>query len=458
MFELIGNIGYYAFAFVLALGPLVAVHEWGHFWVARKLGVKVLRYSVGFGKPLWRRIGRDGTEYVIAAIPLGGYVKMLDEREGDVPADQVHQAFNRQGVWTRIAIVAAGPGVNLLFAVFAFWLMFMIGISGYEPRMGEPEPGTAAERAGIRSGELIVAVNGEEVRSWNDAQAEIVKGVLDDGRARLEVLDDGGLVRERLVDLGIQAREREPQRLLDGLGLSAYVPAYDLKVTYLEEGDPAQRAGLELGDIIRSIDGRELSTMRDLIRAVQAHPGKDLSFRVERDGMLRSFTVRPKAVEEGQRVVGKIGLGSRPPEGLMEPYRVEVRFGPIEALGRAGEQTWNNAVFMVSMLGRLVSGQISLQHISGPLRIAELAGLVAKQDLSRFLRLLAILSLTLGIMNLLPVPVLDGGHLLYYLIELVRGAPLSEQAQWFGQRLGIAILLGVMSLAFYNDLISIFGG
>ena len=458
MFELIGNIGYYAFAFVLALGPLVAVHEWGHFWVARKLGVKVLRYSVGFGKPLWRRTGRDGTEYVIAAIPLGGYVKMLDEREGDVPADQAHQAFNRQGVWTRIAIVAAGPGVNLLFAVFAFWLMFMIGISGYEPRMGAPEPGTAAERAGIRAGELIVAVNGEQVSSWNDAQAEIVKGVLDDGRARLEVLDDGGLMRERWIDLGIQAREREPQRLLDGLGLSAYVPAYDLEVTYLAEGDPAQRAGLRLGDVIRSIDGRALSTMRDLIQAVQAHPGEDLLFQVERDGMSRSFTVRPKAVEDGQRVIGKIGLGSQPPQGLMEPYRVEVRFGPIEALGRAGEQTWNNAVFMVSMLGRLVSGQISLQHISGPLRIAELAGLVAKQELSRFLRLLAILSLTLGIMNLLPIPVLDGGHLLYYLIELVRGAPLSEQAQWAGQRLGIAVLLGVMSLAFYNDLISIFGG
>ena len=458
MFEWIGNLGYYAFAFILALGPLVAVHEWGHFWVARKLGVKVLRYSIGFGKPLWRRTGRDGVEYVVAAIPLGGYVKMLDEREGDVPEDQLHQAFNRQGVWTRIAIVAAGPGINLLFAVFAFWLMFMVGVSGYEPRVGEPESGSAADRAGVRAGEVITAVNGREVGSWNDAQMEIVKGVLDDGQALLAVRDADGAVRERLIDLGIEARAREPEALLDGLGLSAYVPAYDLEVTYLQEGFPAQRAGLNLGDVIRAIDGREVTTMRALIRAVQPNPGKDLAFRVERDGELRTFTVRPQSVEDAEGwAVGKIGLGAQPPAGLMDPYRVEVRFGPVEALGQAAEQTWSNTVFMVAMLGRLVTGQISLKHISGPLRIAELAGLVAQQGLSRFLRLLAILSLTLGIMNLLPVPVLDGGHLLYYLIELVRGAPLSEQAQWVGQRLGIALLLGLMSLAFYNDLVGLLG-
>ena len=458
MLESIGTIGYYAFAFILALGPLVAVHEWGHFWVARKLGVKVLRYSVGFGKPLWRRVGRDGVEYVVAAIPLGGYVKMLDEREGDVPADQVHQAFNRQGVWTRIAIVAAGPGVNLLFAVFAFWLMFMVGVGGYEPRVGAPDPDSAAERAGVRAGEVIAAVNGREVGSWNDAQMEIVKGVLDDGLARLTLRDDAGVIRERTLDLGAAAREREPEALLDGLGLSVYVPAYALTVTYLQEGAAAQRAGLELGDVIRTIDGREIATMGALIETVEANPDQNLRVRVERDGQPRMFTVRPKAVENAEgRIVGKIGLGSRPPAGLLDPYRVEVRFGPMEALGRAAEQTWDNTVFMVVMLGRLATGQISLKHISGPLRIAELAGLVAQQGLAKFLRLLALLSLTLGVMNLLPVPVLDGGHLLYYFIEVVRGAPLSEQAQLMGQRLGVAFLLGLMGLEFYNDLVGIFG-
>lgn len=446
--------------FVVAIGVLVTVHEFGHFWVARRLGVKVLRFSVGFGRSLWaRRAGADQTEYVIAAIPLGGYVKMLDENEGEVAADELHRAFNRQPLWKRVAIVVAGPAFNFLFAVIAYWLTFVIGIGGLKPVIGEVEPAGAAAAAGLAPGQRIVAVDGRETRTWQDVVESVIGATLKDRDLRVEVDDPGTGSRSIILDLqGKGVDEFSRGQMFEALGLAPRRPRIPPVLGEITPGAPAERAGLRRGDRVLALDGEAIDSWRAFVTYIRAHPEQPVEIELERDGATISVAVRPdeKIAEDGTRF-GQIGAGVTPPEGDFGDYYATVRYAPWTALTKAAGKTWDMTVLTLRMLWKMVTLQISVKHLSGPISIAQYAGFSAEVGITRFLDFLAIVSISLGILNLLPIPILDGGHLLYYLIESVTGRPMSEEAQFLGQRLGIAMLVCLMGLAFYNDLARIFG-
>lgn len=445
-------------AFIVAIGVLVTVHEFGHFWVARRLGVKVLRFSVGFGRPLWRREAADGTEYMLAVIPLGGYVKMLDEREGEVPAAELDRAFNRKPVASRIAIVAAGPMFNFLFAILAYWLIFIIGVTGLRPLVGEVLPETPAAYAGLRSGDEIRVVEGRSTPTWDAARTALLKESLGGGRIELEVADSNGATRLVELDLTGLTLDLESGDLLPGLGIDPWRPSIPALIGEVVPGEPAEEAGLRAGDRILSADGRPISDWNGWVKYVRAHPGEVLEVTVERDGAPLTLALKPASVAEGTREVGRIGAAvdmSRAPD--LERYQAVQDYPPLEALGAAAVRTWDMTSLTLQVLGRLFTGRASLESVSGPITIAQYAGETARIGVVPFLAFLAVVSISLGILNLLPVPILDGGHLLYYLIELVKGSPLSEEAQQLGQRLGIVLLLGLMALAFYNDFSRLLG-
>lgn len=446
--------------FVVAIGVLVTVHEFGHFWVARRVGVKVLRFSVGFGRSLWtRRSGSDQTEYVIAAIPLGGYVKMLDENEGEVAADELHRAFNRQPLWKRIAIVVAGPAFNFLFAIFAYWLTFMIGIGGLKPIIGEVEPGGAAAAAGLAAEQRIVAVDGRETRTWQGVVESIIGATLKDADLELEVEEAGAATRVVTLDLqGKGIDEFSRGQMFDALGLVPKRPVVPPILDEITAGDPADSAGLRQGDRVVALDGRRISSWREFVGYIRAHAEQPVEIQVERDGTTVSLVVRPAKISgDDGTSYGRIGAGVMPPADDFGDYYATVRYAPWTAFAKAAGKTWDMSVLTLRMLWKMVTLQISVKHLSGPISIAQYAGFSAEAGITRFLDFLAIVSISLGILNLLPIPILDGGHLLYYLIESVTGRPMSEEAQFLGQRLGIAMLVCLMSLAFYNDLARIFG-
>jgi regulator of sigma E protease len=446
--------------FVVAIGVLVTVHEFGHFWVARRVGVKVLRFSVGFGRSLWtRRAGPDQTEYVLAAIPLGGYVKMLDENEGEVAEDELHRAFNRQPLWKRIAIVVAGPAFNFLFAIFAYWLTFMIGIGGLKSVIGEVEPGGAAAAAGLAAEQRIVAVDGRETRTWQGVVESIIGATLKDADLELEVEEPGAATRVVTLDLqGKGIDEFSRGQMFDALGLAPKRPVVPPILDEITPGDPAESAGLRQGDRVVALDGRGVSSWREFVGYIRAHAEQPVEIQVERGGTTISLVVRPAKVSgDDGTSYGRIGAGVLPPADDFGDYYATVRYAPWTAFAKAAGKTWDMSVLTLRMLWKMVTLQISVKHLSGPISIAQYAGLSADAGVTRFLDFLAIVSISLGILNLLPIPILDGGHLLYYLIESVTGRPMSEEAQFFGQRLGIAMLVCLMSLAFYNDLARIFG-
>ncbi|MDD3448500.1 MAG: sigma E protease regulator RseP [Gammaproteobacteria bacterium] len=439
-------------AFIVAIGVLVTVHEFGHFWVARRLGVRVLRFSVGFGRPLWRRVAADGTEYMLAAIPLGGYVKMLDEREGEVPAAELGRAFNRKPVASRIAIVAAGPIFNFLFAILAYWLIFVIGVTGLRPLVGQVLPESPAAHAGLHGGDEIRMVDGRSTPTWDAARTALLKGSLGEGGIALEVTGSDGAARHVELDLAGLPLDLEGGDLLPGLGIEPWRPSIPAVIGEVMPGEPAERAGLRAGDRILSVDGRPIPDWNVWVEYVRAHPGTLLEVTVERDGAPLALALEPAGVVEGKREVGRIGAAvdmSRAPD--LERYQAVQDYPPLEALGVAAVRTWDMTSLTLRVLGRLFTGRASLESVSGPITIAQYAGETARIGVVPFLAFLAVVSISLGILNLLPVPILDGGHLLYYLIELVKGSPLSEGAQQLGQRLGIVLLLGLMALAFYND-------
>ncbi|KAF0280360.1 RIP metalloprotease RseP [Spiribacter aquaticus] len=442
--------------FVLVIGVLVAVHEFGHFWVARRVGVRVLRFSIGFGRPLLQRTGADGTEYVLAAIPLGGYVKMLDEREAPVDEAEQHRAFNRKPLWARNAVICAGPAFNFALAIVAYWLVFVIGATEVRPVIGPVAPESPAATAGLASGDEFLRVDGNRVQAWDETVMTLI-GAADDGPFPIEVERAGGARASLDLDLtGVQLLEEQGE-VLERIGLQPMQPRIDPVINEVVEGSSAARAGLQPGDRIRALDGEPMDTWRALVMAIRDRPEQTVSLAFERQGdtLTRTFTLDSRG--SGGDRTGVLGVTPQVPEGTFSNLRHEVRYGPVAAVGEAVGSSWRAATLTVDVLVKMVIGEASVKNLSGPINIAQYAGDSVSLGLIPFLKFLAIVSISLGILNLMPVPVLDGGHLLYNTIEWVRGRPLSEAAQGMGQQIGMVLLFMLMALAFYNDLNRIFG-
>jgi regulator of sigma E protease len=437
---------------LVALGVLVTFHEYGHFWVARRCGVKVLRFSVGFGTPLLRWHDRRGTEFVLAAIPLGGYVKMLDEREGEVPPELLDQSFNRKSVRQRFAIVAAGPIANFLLALLFFWLVAMLGSVQVRPVIGAVETGSLAAEAGLQVGQEIVAVDGEPTNGWAAVNLQLVRRLGESGTLSLSVRDQGSTVESarqlRLKDWLRGVDEPDP---IASLGIRPWRPALEPVLAELDPQGPGYAAGLRVGDRLLALDGRALDDWQQLVERVRALPGQSVSLLVERDGRQLDVAVSLAARGEGEARSGYLGAGVAGVEWPAEMLR-EVSFGPLDAVGEGLRRTWAMSLLTLDSLKKMLFGELSVKNLSGPITIAKVAGASAESGLGDFLNFLAYLSISLGVLNLLPIPVLDGGHLLFYLVEWARGRPLSERVQGWGMQIGISLVIGVMLLALLNDL------
>ena len=441
--------------FLVAISILVVVHEFGHYLAARLAGVKVLRFSLGFGKPLFsRRFGRDGTEWSLAALPFGGYVKMLDEREGAVPPAEAHRSFNRASVWRRIGIVAAGPIANFLLAIVFYWALFLHGMPAMKPLIGEPPAGTPAAQAGLVAGDEIRRVNGTDTPSFQDLRLELLRaGVA--GDALMLELDDGRRVQLDASPMDTENLERDTLR---PLGIVRYEPEIEPVIGEVLPGGAAARAGFQTGDRLVAANGQPVANWRDWVKLIRQHPSLPLRIEYERQGQRGELTVVPDTVNESGQRVGKIGAGPRVDESLMAGLMTDVRYGPVEALGRGAQKTWEMSVFTLEMMGRMVLGQVSWKNLSGPLTIADYAGQSATLGWISFVGFLALVSVSLGVLNLLPVPLLDGGHLMYYVAEVLTGRPVSERTMEIGSRIGMVLLLLLMSFALFNDLQRLIGG
>ncbi|MEP7182435.1 MAG: RIP metalloprotease RseP [Betaproteobacteria bacterium] len=441
-------------AFLAVLGILVVIHELGHFVVARWCGVKVVRFSVGFGRVVWsRRFGRDRTEWALSAVPLGGYVKMADEREGDVAPSDLPRAFNRQGVGKRIAIVAAGPIANLLLAVLLFAGTFVAGIPGQKALLAEPAPGTPAATAGVRDGDLVTAVDGAPVQSWQDLRWRLlrVSGAAD---AALEVERPDGSRSTRVLSLAMLTASDWEANFMPLLGLKA-----DFGTPLVDDvaaDKPAAQAGLKRGDRIVAVDGVPARSPADVAMRTNARPAAPVVFRIARDGGEFDATVITEAVEQNGRRIGLAGIRLKVDPEVAARLGVTVRYGIVDALGQGARKTWELSVFTLKMLGRILIGEASVKNISGPITLADYAGQSAQAGVLVFVGYLALISISLGVLNLLPVPLLDGGHLLYYFAEIAKGSPVSDRTFEVGQRIGMAVLAMLMALALFNDLSRLF--
>jgi len=439
-------------ATLVTLGILVTIHEWGHFWVARRCGVKVLRFSVGFGRPLYSWTDRQGTEYAIAAIPLGGYVRMLDEREGDVPAEERHAAFNTKPLWQRMAVVAAGPLVNLLFAVFAYWLIFLVGISAVKPVIGDVVPGSPAQLAGVEAGYQVVAVNQRSTASWEEINLQLASWIGEDARISLDLQhferDDR---RSLQVDLRQWQVDLESQSPLNAFGIIPWRPAVPPVIGQLLADGQAKAGGLASGDQVLSINGEPTPSWPALVSLVQQSPEQPLQFEVERSGQSITLVITParRAAPDGQSL-GYIGAGVESVDWPEDMKHVR-EFGVFEGFAAALAKTGQMITLTLDSIWKMIEGVISVKNLSGPITIAKVAGASAASGVEAFVGFLAYLSISLGVLNLLPIPMLDGGHLLYYLVEAVRGKPVAEEVQLWGLKIGMAILFSLMAVAIFND-------
>ncbi|MGB7396531.1 MAG: RIP metalloprotease RseP [Candidatus Macondimonas sp.] len=438
-------------AFLVALAVLIAVHEWGHFWVARRLGVKVLRFSVGFGRSVWQRIGADGTEYRLALIPLGGYVKMLDEREGTVAPAELGRAFNRQSVGVRAAIVSAGPIANLLLAIALYWLVLCLGVPGLRTLVDAPAPNTPAARAGLQAGDEILSVNNASTPTWEQLGLRLVQAALDDAPLAFEVRRADGTQQALTLDADLSQALEDPARLHESLGLAPYRPPLPAQLGQLQADGPAIQAGLRSGDRIVRMDGSPIADWEDWVGQVRRRPDQAVPIEVSRSGEMLRLDLRIGAREQDGVRIGFVGASPEVPQQLQDNLRAEYRYAPLAALPVAVERTWQMSLMTVRMLARMATGRLGLENLSGPVNIAQYAGYSAQIGLVSYLGFLAVISISLGVLNLLPIPVLDGGHLAFYLAEWVRGRPLSERVQNWGQQAGILALALMMGLAFYND-------
>ncbi len=441
-------------AFAVTLGVLIIFHELGHYVVARWVGVKVLRFSFGFGPVLIsRHLGRDGTEWSLSAFPLGGYVKMLDEAEAPISSADLPRAFNRQTVWARMAIVAAGPVANLLLAVLLYWGMFMYGIPAVRPILAEPAPGTPAAMAGLHQGDQIARVAGETVHSWNQLNWALLRHTGESAPLPIQLTDgQTGQLSIRGVRI-----DDEHNPLTDQMGLHLFEPVIAPVIGQLLPDGVAVRDGLRLGDRIVRLNGQPVTDWQQLVLAVRGHPGVPLRFGIERDGKKIDLIVTPETMEQNGQQIGKVGAGALIDPHVMDELMTTEQYGVLPALGHALVKTGQTIGLNLSMMRQLVVGQASWHSLSGPLTIADYAGQSARMGAVAFCGFLAVISVGLGVLNLLPVPLLDGGHLMYYIAEIVRGTPLSPRTMELGQRLGMALLLTLMLFAFYNDITRLLG-
>ena len=439
-------------AFVGAIALLVVFHELGHYWVARRCDVKVLRFSVGFGRVIYsKRFANSATEWVISAIPLGGYVKMVDEREGEVLAEDIQFAFNRKPVMQRMAIVVAGPLANFLLAIVLYWAMFVHGVPGLKPMLGDVTPGSPAAAAQLQSGDTILSVNDETIPSWQELRWRLLDLALQKAEVRIGIQGASGTTMTHALDVsGLEAKDLDGE-FLDKLGLHLYQPVLLPVIGKLAEGEVAQRAGLQQGDRILRANGLAIKLWSEFVEVVRAHPGQTLQLGVQRGDMTLNIEVLPQSVVESGKTVGKIGAAPQVDTAEWKSLLVEVNYAPPEALSRSLHKTWETSTITLKMLGKMVLGEVSMKNLSGPITIADYAGQSAAMGIAAYLGFLALISISLGVLNLLPIPLLDGGHLLYYVAELVKGSPVSEQAWEFGQRIGIALLGTLMVFAIFND-------
>ncbi|TNC82897.1 MAG: RIP metalloprotease RseP [Oleiphilus sp.] len=442
---------------IITLGILVTIHEYGHYWVAKRCGVKVLRFSVGFGRPIYRWNNAEGTEFCIAMIPLGGYVKMLDEREAPVDAEERSQAFNNKTVSQRIAIASAGPLANFMFAVFAYWIMAMIGFSVIKPVIGEVSASSVAEEAGLSSGQELVSVAGQHVDGWRDVTLALVNFIGESGRIEVQTrVAEDPQPRPFYLSVDRWLAEGEQQDLLASLGIRPERPLIPAEFGVIVQDSPAYQAGLKVGDRVLSAENIQVEDWYDLVEVIEASPNKQITIRIEReeggDRVQLDKLVRPEGqADENGVVKGKLGIGVAPFAYPEEMIRT-VQLGPIGALVYAADQTWLNTVMTLNAIQKMLVGLLSLDNLSGPITIAQVASKSISSGIESFLSFLALLSVSLGVLNLLPIPVLDGGHILYYLLEGVRGKPIPESWQLAGLKIGISFVVALMAIAFYNDI------
>jgi len=434
-------------ALALTLGILVTVHEFGHYWVARRCGIKVLKFSVGFGKVLFSRTDKHGTEFAIAAIPLGGYVKMLDEREGDVAQDMLDQAFNRKTVWQRMAVVLAGPLANIIFAILAYWLMFMVGVTQVKPIIGPVESGSVAAQAGLMPQQEIIAVDGNNTSSWQEVNFQLIKRLGDTGTLEIQV-NDGESHKLAISRWLSDAEEPNP---IQALGFAPFRPSVPPILAELQAGMPAQQAGLLPGDVILAVDEQPIQSWMDFVKVVKASEGQSIALSVQRHDEVLAIQLIPasRTLENGE-TIGFAGAMVKAPVLPKDFIRVQ-SYDPVTAGLRAIHKTWDMTTITLESIGKMIQGLLSVKNLSGPITIAKVASSQVQAGFEAFIGFLAYISIMLAVVNLLPIPVLDGGHFVFYVIEAVKGSPLSEKVQLMGMKLGMTMLLMVMVVAIFND-------
>ncbi len=441
------------FFFIVAISILVVIHEFGHFWVARRCGVKVLKFSVGFGPTLWSRVAQDGTEYALSAIPLGGYVKMLDEREAEVDAADLPAAFNRKPLSSRVAIVVAGPLANLLFAVFAYWLVFVIGINGFKPIIGDVVPGSVAAQAGLLAGDELTIINGTETLIWNQVVKQLLNGA--DQGAKAEITFERNTSSYTTMLSVPKIGPEKVTSLLTELGVEPLRPQLKPVIGKVIKGGVAEQAGLNVGDELTSANNRQLNDWAGWVDLIQQSAGITLVIQYVRNGQLQKAHITPAENEIGKGFIG-VAVDPKATE-IPQTYFAKVKVSPLAAVYRAMAETWQFSVLTVKGIIGMLTGTVSLDNIGGPISIAQIAGASAENGVISFLQMLAIISISLGVLNLLPIPVLDGGHLVFYLIEAIKGSPVSAASQLMAQKVGMMLLFSLMFLAFFNDLTRLFG-
>ena len=461
------NIVISVISFIVAVSIIVTVHEFGHFIVARMLKVRVLRFSIGFGHSLISYVSpKSGVEYVLAAIPLGGYVKMLDEREVEVDPEEREFAFNQKPVFSRIAIVAAGPIFNFIFAIAAYFCMYLVGVQGMKPEIGQVETNSIAYEAGLMSGDEILQINDKHVATWEDTNIYLIDEALKTGVIHVRKRSSSDEISDTTLDLSNTKELLGEGNVLDKIGVKPWRVTLAPRLGSLTEGAAAEQQGLLSGDLIISANGEQVQDWAHWVEIVRSHPEQRIDLLLRRDGQELNWQLVPERVRDGQDEVGRIGAGPWAAQDESEKQRIGkeieqrqilVRHGFGKSFVKGVVKTLDMSVLTVKLLGKLVIGEASLKNISGPISIAEYAGISAQLGLATFLSTLAIISISIGILNLLPIPILDGGHLMYYLVELIKGSPVSEAVQMHGQKIGIFMLAGLMTLAFYNDFQRLFG-